>query len=66
MTADRAEGLARTARALAASEVSSRELTERTLARIEAAQPVLNAFKRVRAEAALAEADAADRELAAG
>ncbi|MEU6121631.1 amidase [Streptomyces sp. NPDC047123] len=66
MTADRAEGLARTARALAAGEVSSRALTERTLARIEASQPVLNAFKLVRAEAALAEADAADRELAAG
>ncbi|MEU5579319.1 amidase [Streptomyces huasconensis] len=63
---DRADGLARTARALAEGEVSSRALTERTLARIEAAQPSLNAFKRVRAEAALAEADAADRELAAG
>ncbi|NEB47327.1 amidase family protein, partial [Streptomyces sp. SID339] len=66
MTADRAEGLARTARALADGEVTSRALTERTLARIEAAQPVLNAFRRVRTEAALAEADAADRELAAG
>ncbi|WAL99425.1 amidase [Streptomyces sp. Je 1-369] len=66
MTADRAEGLVRTARALADGEVTSRALTERTLAGIEAAQPVLNAFKLVRAEAALAEADAADRELAAG
>ncbi|MCX4672079.1 amidase [Streptomyces sp. NBC_01381] len=66
MTADRADGLERTARALAAGEVTSRALTERTLARIEASQPVLNAFKLVRAEAALAEADAADRELAAG
>ncbi|MEU8953374.1 amidase [Streptomyces sp. NPDC048518] len=66
MTADRAEGLARTARALAEGEVSARALTERTLARIEASQPVLNAFKLVRAEAALTEADAADRELAAG
>ncbi|MFE0135766.1 amidase [Streptomyces sp. NPDC059037] len=66
MTADRADGLERTARALAAGEVTSRALTERTLARIEASQPVLNAFKLVRAEAALAEADAADQELAAG
>ncbi|MFF1377409.1 amidase [Streptomyces sp. NPDC058308] len=66
MTADRAEGLARTARALADGEVSARALTERTLARIEASQPVLNAFKLVRVRAALAEADAADRELAAG
>ncbi|MFJ2770420.1 amidase [Streptomyces sp. NPDC087300] len=66
MTADRADGLARTARALAEGEVSARELTERTLARIEAAQPTLNAFKLLRAEAALAEADAADRQLAAG
>ncbi|MGW7084180.1 amidase [Streptomyces sp. NPDC054871] len=66
MTVDRADGLARTARALADGEVTARELTERTLARIEASQPVLNAFKLVRAEAALAEADAADRELASG
>ncbi|MFE0102058.1 amidase [Streptomyces sp. NPDC059009] len=66
MTVDRADGLQRTARALAAGEVSSRELTERALARIEAAQPALNAFKLVRAEAALAEADAADKALAAG
>ncbi|KUF13600.1 MULTISPECIES: amidase [Streptomyces] len=66
MTADRSPGLAETARALAAGEVSARESTERALARIEAAQPVLNAFRVVRAEAARAEADAADRQLAAG
>ncbi|WP_282796156.1 amidase [Streptomyces sp. CC224B] len=66
MTADRSEGLAEAARALAAGEVSARELTERALARIRATQPVLNAFRVVRAEAALAEADAADRQLAAG
>ncbi|MER5305084.1 amidase [Streptomyces lasiicapitis] len=66
MTADRSAGLAETARALADGEVSARELTERALARIEAAQPVLNAFRVIRAEAALAEADAADRELAVG
>ncbi|MEU6086336.1 amidase [Streptomyces sp. NPDC047085] len=66
MTSDRAAGLAESARALAAGEVTSRALVERALARIEATQPTLNAFRVVRAEAALAEADAADRELAAG
>ncbi|MFF2995057.1 amidase [Streptomyces sp. NPDC057950] len=66
MADDRAAGLAECARALAAGEVSSRELVERALARINATQPSLNAFRLVRAEAALAEADAADRELAAG
>ncbi|MFI8191871.1 amidase [Streptomyces sp. NPDC085946] len=66
MTLDRAAGLTETARALAAGEVTSRALVERTLARIEATQGTLNAFRIVRAEAALAEADAADRELAAG
>ncbi|MEG8280215.1 amidase [Streptomyces sp. AHA2] len=66
MTSDRVEGLAETARALAAGEVTSRALVERTLARIEATQGTVNAFRIVRAEAALAEAEAADRELAAG
>ncbi|MEW2272594.1 amidase [Streptomyces griseofuscus] len=66
MTPDRSPGLAESARALAAGEVTSRTLVERTLARIEAGRPVLNAFRIVCAEAALAEADAADRELAAG
>ncbi|MFF8948873.1 amidase [Streptomyces sp. NPDC014940] len=66
MTPDRATGLAESARALAGGEVTSRELVERALARIEAARPTLNAFRLVRAEAALAEAEAADRELAAG
>ncbi|WP_225828747.1 amidase [Streptomyces naphthomycinicus] len=66
MTPDRAAGLAETRDALVRGEVTSRALVERTLARIEAAQPSLNAFRIVRAEAALAEADAADRELAAG
>ncbi|MFJ5259894.1 amidase [Streptomyces sp. NPDC088387] len=64
--ADRAAGLAETARALADGEVTSRALVERTLARIEASRSSLNAFRIVRAEAALAEADAADRDLAAG
>ncbi|GAB1339158.1 amidase [Streptomyces sp. E-15] len=66
MTPDRAAGLAETRRALAAGETTSRAQVERTLARIEAAQPTLNAFRIVRREAALAEADAADRRLAAG
>ncbi|MDQ0835120.1 amidase [Streptomyces achromogenes] len=66
MTPDRAAGLTDTVRALAGGEVSSRTLVERTLARIEASQGVLNAFRVVRAEAALAEAEAADRELASG
>ncbi|OEJ34678.1 amidase [Streptomyces subrutilus] len=52
--------------ALSEGTVSARELTECSLHRIAAAQPELNAFRTVRAEAALAEADAADRRLAAG
>ncbi|MEV0226410.1 amidase [Streptomyces sp. NPDC050704] len=63
---DRAPGLAESARALAEGAVSARTLVEQTLARIEATQGTLNAFRLMRAEAALAEADAADRELAAG
>jgi amidase len=66
MTLDRSPGLEESARALAAGEVTARVLVERALARIEAAQESLNAFRLVRAEAALAEAEAADRELAAG
>ncbi|MFJ4621854.1 amidase [Streptomyces sp. NPDC088812] len=66
MTLGRSAGLTDTARALADREVSARDLAERALARIEATQDVLNAFRVVRTEAALAEADAADRELAAG
>lgn len=66
MTLDRAAGLAESARALADGEVSSRALVEQALARIEASQPSVNAFRVVRAEAALAEAEAADAELAAG
>src|SRR3954466_807379 len=66
MTLDRAAGLVESARALAGGEVSSRVLVEQALARIEATQPSLNAFRIVRAEAALAEADAADGLLAAG
>ncbi|MFD4525828.1 amidase [Streptomyces sp. NPDC058470] len=63
---DRAPGLSECARSLADGTVTARETVERALARIEATQPSLNAFRLVRAEAALAEADAADKELAAG
>lgn len=47
-------------------EVSSREATESCLRAIGHLQPVLNAFIHVEADAALAQADAADRELAQG
>ncbi|MFJ8487553.1 amidase [Streptomyces sp. NPDC094038] len=66
MPYDRCAGLAESVRALAAGELTSRQLTEECLARIEATQGSLNAFRIVRRTAALAEADAADRELAAG
>ncbi|ARF58227.1 amidase [Streptomyces gilvosporeus] len=60
------EGLADQARALAEGRVTSTALVRRSLERIEATQPTVNAFRRVRAEAAMAEAAAADRRLAAG
>ncbi|WP_210569674.1 amidase [Streptomyces sp. GESEQ-4] len=66
MTLDRAAGLTESVRALADGEVTSRAMVTEALARIEASQGSLNAFRIVRAEAALAEADAADEELAAG
>ncbi|MFD7101492.1 amidase [Streptomyces celluloflavus] len=60
------EGLAEQARALADGRVTSVALVQRSLARIADTQSSVNAFRRVRAEAALAEAEAADRRLAAG
>jgi amidase len=51
---------------LASREASSRELVEHALERIDATQPTLNAFRCVRPAAALQEAVAADRRLAAG
>ncbi len=63
---DRTEGLSGQAGALAAGEVSSHELTERSLRRIEATQPTLNAFRVVCADQALADAAEADRRLGAG
>jgi amidase len=53
-------GIARQAELVRAGEVSSRELVELYLERIERLDPKLNAFRVVRAESALAEADAAD------
>ncbi|MEV7072537.1 amidase [Streptomyces sp. NPDC093990] len=66
MTHDRSAGLTETARALADGTITSAALVERTLARIHGSQSTLNAFRIVRAEAALAEAAAADAQLAAG
>ncbi|MEV4441565.1 amidase [Streptomyces sp. NPDC049577] len=60
------DGLVGRARALAEGAVSSRALVEEALRRIAETQPTLNAFRRVRAEAALREAAEADRRLAAG
>lgn len=51
---------------VASGDLSSRELVERSLDRIDAAQPLLNAFRCVRGEAALREADEADRRRARG
>lgn len=53
-------GLARHADLIAAGELTSRELTELFLRRIERLDPLLNAFRVVLGEQALAEADAAD------
>lgn len=59
-------GLAAQARALREGGVSARELVRASLDRIEATRTTLNAFRAVRAEEALAEAEEADRRLAAG
>src|SRR5918994_4273689 len=54
------------AQAVRHKEVSSRELTEMLLTRIEEANPALNAVVELRREAALQEADAADEATAHG
>ncbi|HEX7058567.1 MAG TPA: amidase [Solirubrobacterales bacterium] len=59
-------GLEQQARLLQTGEVSSRELVELALRRTDAAQSTLNAFRVIRAEEALAEADEADRRLSSG
>jgi amidase len=59
-------GIARQAELIAAGEVSSRELTELYLRRIERHDPALRCFRVVLAEKALLEADQADARRAAG
>jgi amidase len=59
-------GVARQADLIRAGEVSSRELVELYLDRIERLNPELNAFRVVLAERALAEADQADARRGAG
>ena len=59
-------GIARQAELLRAGEVSSRELVELYLGRIERIDPDVNAYRVVMAERALAGADEADRRIAAG
>jgi amidase len=54
------------AAAIAAGEISSRELTEAVLRRIEAVNPQLNAVVELRADEALSEASLADQAGAAG
>ncbi len=51
---------------LKSGEASSRELVEAALERAQAAQATLNAFRVIRAEAALGEAEEADRRLGKG
>ena len=59
-------GAARQAELIAAGELSSRELVELYLGRIERIDPQVNAFRTVMAERALTEADQADRRRAGG
>lgn len=59
-------GLARHADLIAAGEVTSRELTELFLGRIARLDPLLNAFRVVLGEQALAEAEAADARRGTG
>jgi len=59
-------GAARQAELIGSGELSSRELVETYLERIERIDPQLNAFRVVMAERALADADKADSRRAAG
>ncbi|MER6998762.1 amidase [Streptomyces sp. NPDC000410] len=59
-------GLAEQARKLREGQISSAELVASSLERIAASQRTLNAFRHVCGDLALAEAEAADRRLAAG
>jgi amidase len=58
--------LARLAEVIARREVSSHDVVAACLARIQAVNPKLNAVVQLRAEAALAEADVADRDVLRG
>jgi len=58
--------LCEVADAIAAGRVSSREVTEACLDRVEAQEPVLHAFVEIDRQAAIAAAEAADRALAGG
>jgi len=60
------EGLTTQARRLAAGETTSVALTRAALDRAGETQPTLNAFRRLRRDAALVEAKTADERLAAG
>src|SRR5262249_1805909 len=59
-------GVARLGELLSAGQVTSRELTEFYLARIERLNPTLRAFISVRADGAIADANAAAKRLQAG
>ena len=59
-------GLLETAELLASGATTSAALVESALLRIAATQPTLNAFKVVRADAALREAEEADGRLSSG
>jgi amidase len=65
-TSQSADGLAAQLERLESGAVSSRQLVEAALERIDETQPTLNAFRCVRGEAALAEPDEADRRRAPG
>ncbi|HET6449213.1 MAG TPA: amidase [Conexibacter sp.] len=59
-------GLRAQAALVASGEISARELVDAALARIDASQPELNAFRCIRHDAARVEAEEADRCLAQG
>ena len=59
-------GLAATARLLASGGATARDVVAGAIAAIDSSQRSLNAFRLVRREAAIAEAEAADARLAAG
>ena len=59
-------GLSQQAELISSGHVSSAELADSVLGRIEASQDTLNSFRVLRPEAARAEAEEADRRLAAG